>query len=182
MIIGITGTNGSGKGTVVGYFVNKGFKHYSGIDFILEEIRKRGLPENRDSMHLVGNDLRKKYHPAYLMELMYVRAQEVGGDTVMEAPRAIAEGQFLKDRHVPLVAVDADRKIRYERISRRGNEKDKVSFEKFCEQEEKELNATEAHEMNIVGVMKMADYTVTNNARIEELYAQLDTVLKQITE
>ncbi|HEX3095769.1 MAG TPA: AAA family ATPase, partial [Patescibacteria group bacterium] len=46
IIIGITGTAGSGKGTVVEYLVSKyGFKHYSARGFITEELVRRNLPE-----------------------------------------------------------------------------------------------------------------------------------------
>ena len=59
-IIGITGTHGAGKGTVTNYLVNKkGFKHYSARDFIVDEIKKRSLLVDRDSMREVSNDLRK---------------------------------------------------------------------------------------------------------------------------
>ncbi len=59
MIIGITGTSGAGKGTVVDYLLKKGFKHYSVRDFLTEEILKRGLEPNRDNMIFVANELRK---------------------------------------------------------------------------------------------------------------------------
>ena len=39
-VFGITGTNGSGKGTVVEFLKQKGFKHYSASELILEEIVK----------------------------------------------------------------------------------------------------------------------------------------------
>ena len=181
MIVGVTGTNGAGKGAVVDYLVQKGFKHYSAGGFITEEIEKRGMPVNRDSMRLVANDLRKSQNPAYLFESLYQRALDGGGDAVIEAPRAIAEGEFLKGKDVPLIAVDADRTIRYERISKRGSVKDNVSFEQFSAQEDRELNATEAHDMNILGVMQLADFTLNNNGTLEELHAQIDEVLKKIT-
>ena len=42
--IGITGTLGAGKGTIVDYLVkNRGFVHYSVRAFITEEIKRRGL-------------------------------------------------------------------------------------------------------------------------------------------
>ena len=62
IIIGITGTLGAGKGTVVDYLVKeKGFRHYSVRAFLLEKIRDLGMPENRDSMHAVGNMLREEH-------------------------------------------------------------------------------------------------------------------------
>lgn len=181
MIIGVTGTNGAGKGTIVDYLVQKGFKHYSASEFITEEIERRGLPVNRDSMRLVANDLRKTYNPAYLFESLYQLAVKNGGDAVLEAPRAIAEGKFLKDNGVTLIAVDADRTVRYSRISKRGSVKDNVSFGQFSAQEDRELSATETHDMNILGVMKMADFTLSNNGSPEELRVQVDKVLKKIT-
>lgn len=181
MIIGITGTNGAGKGTVVEYLVQKGFKHYSASGFITEEIERRGMPVNRDSMRLVANDLRQTQNPAYLFESLYQRALESGGDAVLEAPRAIAEGKFLNDKGVLLIAVDADRTVRYERISKRKSVKDNVSFEQFSAQEDREMNATETYDMNILGVMKMADFTLHNDGTVEKLHAQIDEVLQKIT-
>ena len=61
IIIGITGTIGAGKGTIVEYLTDKkGFTHYSVRSFLIDEIKKRGFEVNRDSMVLVANDLRKK--------------------------------------------------------------------------------------------------------------------------
>ena len=43
MIIGITGTDGAGKGSVVDYLVKeKGFVHYSGRGVIVEAIEAKG--------------------------------------------------------------------------------------------------------------------------------------------
>ena len=61
MIIGITGTLGAGKGTIVECLLEKGFKHYSVREFLVEEICKRGLEVNRNSMVLVANELRARF-------------------------------------------------------------------------------------------------------------------------
>jgi len=69
--IGITGTLGAGKGTVVEFFKKNGFVHYSAREFIANEVIKRGLEVNRDTLTLVGNDLRTKYSPSYVMEQLF---------------------------------------------------------------------------------------------------------------
>ncbi|HEY4523029.1 MAG TPA: AAA family ATPase [Candidatus Paceibacterota bacterium] len=181
MIIGITGTNGAGKGTVVEYLVEKGFTHYSMSGVIIEEIKRRGMPMNRDNTRLVGNDLRKTHGPAYLVETNYERATQAGGDAIIEALRAIGEAEFLKEHAVSLLAVDADRRIRYERITGRAGALDQVTFEHFSEQEDRELTGTDIWDMNIAGVMAMADYTLTNDGTLEALHAQVDEILKKIT-
>ena len=67
IIIGITGTIGAGKGTVVDYFTTKGFRHYSARQFIVREIERRRLPVDRDTMVSVANDLRTAHSPSYII-------------------------------------------------------------------------------------------------------------------
>jgi len=180
MIIGITGTNGSGKGTVVEYLVQKGFSHFSGREFITEEIVRRGMPVNRDSTNVVANDLRKTHHPAYIAEQLLARAQEQEGNAIIESIRAIGEAEFLKSKGALIWGVDADRKTRYERSVLRGTALDKISFEKFCEQEDREMNQKKKFDMNIAGIMAIADHVFTNDGTLEELHAQVEKVLSEI--
>ncbi|MEK7109404.1 MAG: AAA family ATPase [Patescibacteria group bacterium] len=180
MIIGITGTNGAGKGTVVDYLVKqKGFKHFSVREFLIEEIKRRGLPIDRDHMRLVGNDLRKTHRPGYIAEELLTRAQQGGGDAIIESLRNVGEAQFMKSQGMLVWGVDADRKVRYGRVVLRGSHTDKVSFEQFVEQEEREMAQTAAHDMNIAGVMQMADVVLTNNGTQAELFAQVEEALQK---
>jgi len=182
MIIGITGTLGAGKGTVVEYLKTKGFKHYSMSGFIAEEIVRRGLPVNRDTMTEVGNDLRKAHGPGFLTTQLLERAQQAGGDAVIESIRSVGEAEFLKSHDAVLWAVDADVHKRYERISKRKSEKDFVSFEKFVADEERESHSNEPWNMNLVKCRDMADILLTNNGTPEELFVQVEAVLKSYTQ
>jgi len=177
MIIGITGTNGAGKGTVVDYLVQKrGFKHYSARSFIVEEIERRGLPVDRNSMNLVGNDLRAKNSPSFVVESLFAQAQKAGGDAVIESVRAVGEAIFLKEHGAKLLFIDADPKIRYERAVLRGSGTDKVDFETFLAQEKREMDSVESWNMNIGGVMQMADFRVENNGTLDALHEKLDVI------
>lgn len=178
MIIGITGTNGAGKGTVVDYLIrHKGFVHGSARDLIREELAKRGLELNRDNTRLVANELRKTHGPGYIAEELLRRAQARGGDTVIESIRTVGEAEYLKSQGAHIWAVDAERKTRYERVVLRGSETDKISFEQFCAEEDREMAQTEKFDMNIRGVMAMADMILTNNGTPDELYAQVEQAL-----
>ncbi|TSC68978.1 MAG: Uncharacterized protein G01um101456_390 [Parcubacteria group bacterium Gr01-1014_56] len=180
MVIGIAGTNGAGKGTVVKYLVKqKGFVHYSVRKYIEKEIIRRGMPVNRNSMNIVGNDMRAKYGFDYWDNLIFEDAHKNGHENIIiESLRNLASAKKLKEQGVFIWAVDADKETRYERAVLRGSDTDKVSFEEFYAQEEREVAQTGIHDMNVHAVMAMADVTLTNNGTPEELFAQVEAALK----
>jgi len=181
MIIGLTGSFGAGKGTVVEYLIERaGFSHYSASGFITEEIVRRGMPVNRDSMIEVSNDLRATFGPSHIIDSLYERAKEKGGDAIIESLRAVAEVRRIKELGGVVIGVDADPRIRYERSVTRGSEKDDVSFEKWRDQEQQESNPDDPTKQDIFGSLRESDYLVNNNGTREELEEQIEAVLAEI--
>lgn len=182
IIIGITGTIGAGKGTVVEYLVsNKGFKHFSAREFLVEEIERRGLENNRDNMVLVANDLREKNGSAFVADELFKRALESGQDCVIESLRTPGEVESLRKKgNFTLLAVDADPKIRYERILKRSTSTDNISFEKFLADEEREMASTDPNKQNLKKCIEMADFTIINNKDINFLNQQIEEIYGQI--
>ncbi len=178
-IIGITGTLGAGKGTVVDYLVKElGYKHYSVRSFLIEEIERRGLPVNRDSMTEVANELRARYSPAYIIEQLYGIANESGANSIIESIRTPGEIDFLKEQgKFILLAVDADPKLRYERVVMRGSETDKISFETFQSNEEREFITSDPNKQNLSKCIQLADHVLRNDGSIEDLVNQVTEVL-----
>ncbi|MDB5265201.1 MAG: hypothetical protein JWN64_772 [Parcubacteria group bacterium] len=176
MIIGITGTNGSGKGAVVEYLVSaKGFSRYTARVVILEEARARHAEVDREGMREVANALRKEHGPAYVIEKMFEMAKD-DTNAVMESVRTIGEAEFLKTNKAFIIAVDADRKLRYERVANK-SEADQITFEDFCKLEDREMSSSEPWDMNVFGVMQLADARIENNGSLEDLHAQVDAAL-----
>ncbi len=181
MIIGVTGTNGAGKGTVVEYLVQQGFHHYSVRATIIEEIERRRLSINRSSMRDVANDLRQKNTPQYFDEIFLADAKKNKYDNiVIESVRNISSARWLKEHGAILFAVDADRKLRYERVVLRASHTDNIDFDTWVMEEEREWHNEAAHDMNVPGVMKMADYTLHNDGTLEDLHTQINKVLATI--
>jgi len=77
--ISITGTLGAGKGPVVDYLVKeKGFTHYPVRQYLINRIKKPGLPVNRDAMTSAANALRKDHSPVFIIEELYNQARQKG--------------------------------------------------------------------------------------------------------
>ncbi len=183
LILGITGTNGAGKGTVVDYLLkNKDFSHFSASGLITEEILKLNLPITRGSMIEVGNKLRAEKGAGYIVEELLRRTKEAEGkNVVIESIRTLAEVDKLAENGGILIAVDADPKLRYERNEKRGSVKDGISFEKFIEFEQQEKESTDPYKQNLSACRARANYVILNNGTLEELNEEIEKMLKIIS-
>ena len=179
-IIGITGTIGAGKGTIVDFLKKeKGFAHYSVRDFLWKEVHTRGLPENRDSLTNVANELRKNNSPSYIVDELYKIAIQEGRDAIIESIRTPGEIESLRRKgNFVLIAVDADQKIRYERIVERKSQTDKIDFDTFKKNEEREMGSNDPNKQNLKRCIEMADFVLDNSYNIEFLYQQVRSIFE----
>ena len=181
MIIGITGTDGAGKGSAVEYLKTQGYTHYSVRSLIVAEIEKRGLEVHRPNMKLIGNAMRAERGGAVMVKTASETAAQAGiTDFVVESIRTVEEVQLLHEYKGVLLAVDADQRVRYDRIYNRGSESDKVTFAEFVEQDEAESKSENTAEQNKVAVMQMADHVIANNGTLAELEQQVEQWLNTL--
>jgi dephospho-CoA kinase len=179
LLVGITGMSGAGKGAVVDFLKQKGFKHFSAYDLLMEEARKRNMPENRDSLICVGNELRKQFGSGFVAEELIKKAKLNKGNSIVESIRTVGEVETLKRLKGILLSVDADQKIRFERIKKRGGVKDNVSWKEFIDQEVGESQSDDTNKQNLIACRNMADFVVDNNGLLEDLQKQINIFLKK---
>jgi len=178
-IIGITGTIGAGKGTIVDYLVkNYGFKHYSVRSYLIQEAEKQNLPLNRDTYVQLANHLREIHSPSFIIDELYKEAAKNGENAIIESIRTPGEIASLRAKdNFSLWAVDADPKVRYERIFARQSETDQISFDTFLSNEQREMNAQDPTKQNLAECIRQADVLFENNGDFERLYRQVEVSL-----
>lgn len=181
MIIGIAGTIGAGKGTVVAYLKGKGFAHYSSSSLLKEVLDERGLPATRLNLSTLADELSATHHGGVL-RLSHTRAQQDGViDYVLEAIHRESEAAYIRSIGGIILGVDADITTRYNRTTKRGEgKKDDVTFEEFLENAKREDDGKGATGANIRAVLRDADVVVMNDGSPEELYAQVEAALEEI--
>lgn len=182
VIIGITGTLGAGKGTIVDYLVSrKHFVHYSVRDFLIREIEGRGMKVDRDSMTQVANELRNMHTPSYITDQLYEEARKSALPCVIESIRTPGEIASLRSKgNFYLFAVDAEPKLRYARISQRASVTDAVSYETFLSNEQREMNTDDPNKQNLSACISQADFVFINNSDVENLIHQVEKAIQTI--
>ncbi len=179
-IIWITWPSAAGKGTVVAYLVEKlGFVHYSVSGYLTEQLQAQGNAINRDTMRGLADSLRAEFWPAYIIEQLYLQAEKNGKNAIIESIRALGEVEILKEKSdFLLLSVNADQKLRYERAIKRNSAKDQITWEHFQQQEALEAENQDPNKWNIVACQKLADIQLDNNGSFEDLYKQIEGLVR----
>jgi dephospho-CoA kinase len=188
-IIGITGTNGAGKSTIVEILKrNYDYKDFSVREYLTEELQNRGLEVNRDNMRDLANEIRENKGAGYIVKELYKKALNSNCPCIIESIRCVGEIETLRDiaqksnSKFILLGVDADQKIRYERSIKRKGNLDQISFEQFKRLEELEMQSNDPAKQNLKACLKRADVVFTNNGTLEELEIKVKEYFEKINQ
>ncbi|HEY8999481.1 MAG TPA: AAA family ATPase [Candidatus Saccharimonadales bacterium] len=176
-LVGLSGTNGAGKDSVGLLLAQKHrFLFISVTDILREELRNRGVPVDRLHLRELSAEWRREFGLAVLVDRavkQYEAVQDTYDGLVLASLRNPSEADRVHELGGTMVWVDADPKVRYERIRanaqarNRGGEDD-VTFEQFLEQEEAEMHPpkTGADEatLDMASVKERCDLTLFNNS------------------
>ena len=172
--IGLTGTNGSGKGEVAAYFKKKGYAYFSLSDLIREELQKNGKKLTRDNLIEKGNELRDTHGPDILAQQA---RKKVKGKAVIDSIRNPFEVEYLRiDKEFILLAIDAPVELRYERVKKRGRQESASTLQEFIKKEEEEMTGSEKRQQ-LRRCMKMADFVIFNDGTLEDFQLKLEEIL-----
>ncbi len=172
-IIGLTGTNASGKTEVAEYLKRQGFAYYSLSDILREEATRRGLDHSRQSLIKLGNSLRKKHGAGILAKMVKEKLKR--GVFVIDSIRNPKEIEELRmpPADFLLLGIDAPVEIRFKRALKRGRAGEGKTLEQFIENERLE-NSKNKESQQLSKCLKMADKLIINDGTKKELYRKIE--------
>ncbi|MBN2122146.1 AAA family ATPase [Candidatus Micrarchaeota archaeon] len=181
MIIGLTGENCAGKGTVAECLKAKGFECLSLSDVIREELAAEGKEVTRANLIEKGNELREKLGPSALAEKTI---EKLGKDRnyAIDSIRNEAEAKKIKSLNNSfIIYVTAPAETRFERMKERGRESDPKTLEAFTKIEELELKNEEKTKQSLKDAFEVADRKLINDSSMESLEEKIGHLLSEFS-
>jgi dephospho-CoA kinase len=184
MLVGVVGTNGAGKTTVVEILEKEGFARVSLSDLLRAHARSRELSEDRDTLFAIGNELRLRFGPSAVMEEALNHAKDEHGDVVFDSIRTLAEVALLRTQpNAIMLGVDADPKLRFARIMRRQQEGTRLegitTFEQFLAAEGRE-HTHDPFRPQLSKVLATADTAIRNDGTRKQLAQDVHDVIARL--
>lgn len=185
-IIGISGTNGSGKDTVAHMLAKKhSFYAASATDMLAEELIKRGLPTERENKRTLSAEWRREQGLGVIVDKAVAQAKAAGFDKlVVGSLRNTGEADQVHKLGGRVIWIDSDPKTRYDRVSKanRGRIEDMKTFEQFLAEERAEMeHSGDKATLNLSGVKDKSDMIMDNNSTsIEEFENEAENLLKKL--
>ncbi|MFA6300872.1 MAG: AAA family ATPase [Candidatus Paceibacterota bacterium] len=181
IILGVASQIAAGKGITTEY-LKKSYKAgtYKFSNVLRDLLGRLYLENSRENLSKLSTALRKNFSEDILAKVIYEDVKKDEREIiVVDGVRRLADIVYLKK--LPgfrLVFIDADIEKRYQRIILRGENVDdkNKSFEQFRKDHELET------ELQIADLKKVADVVVDNNGNLEDLYKQVDKIIKEILE
>jgi len=180
IILGFIGYIASGKGTSCAYLKEKHGAQIFRFSTILRDILDRlYLPQSRENMQSASSALRQIFGEDLLAQTIANDAKKSTASIIaLDGVRRLADIKYLQENpDFHLVEIIADQKIRYERLLKRSENSDdqEKTFEEFQKDEQQET------ELQIKEVAKIAEFHINNNGTFDDLYRQIEDILKQVT-
>ena len=184
-LIGIAGTNGSGKDTVGHLLAQKhNYLFISASDLLREECRKRNLPVERENLRAISAEWRREGGLGVLVDKALQEYENHPGQyagLAVASVRNPGEGDRVHELGGILVWVDADSRVRYDRIqaaNRGRGEEDTKTFAQFLAEEEAEMHSSgDAAMLNMSAVQDRCDTVIINEGTETELASKIKQLL-----
>ncbi|PIS05623.1 MAG: hypothetical protein COT81_00045 [Candidatus Buchananbacteria bacterium CG10_big_fil_rev_8_21_14_0_10_42_9] len=179
IVIGACGHIAAGKTTIFEHLEKNYDVDYARFSDPLRNIADiLGIEKNRENLQKLSTLLRENFDQAFLSKAIRAYIDRSNHNYIyIDGIRRLPDITYLKDLpNFFLIAINADLKTRYERITTRNENPDDQSktWEAF------QAEAKQESELQINEVMEHAAFTVNNNGTIDEFYSQIDNIMQKI--
>jgi dephospho-CoA kinase len=173
-VVAIVGMAGAGKSEVARVFEEHGFKKVRFGDITDEELKNRGLQPNEENERYIRQQLRKEHGMAAYAKLNLPRI-----DSSLKSSNVVVDGLYSWEEYILLkkyyseqfttVAVWASASTRHGRLAHRA--KRPLTLKEAASRDKSEIEKS-----NKGGPIAMADFTILNEASLEELEEETEQV------
>ena len=174
-VVAIVGMAGAGKSEVARALEDHGFKKVRFGDITDKELKNRGLEPNEENERYVREQLRKMHGMAAYAKLNLPRI-----DSALKSSNVVVDGLYSWEEYILLkeyyggqlttVAVWASASTRHGRLAHRA--KRPLTLEEAASRDKSEIENS-----NKGGPIAMANFTIVNEASLEELKKETERVL-----
>lgn len=181
-IYGLSGTNGAGKDSV-GHMLalNHNFLFVSVSDLLREEAHRRGLAPSREVLRTISAEWRRGQGLGVLVDKAYEAYNDLDNKydgLVMASLRNQHEADRIHELGGKMIWVDADSKVRYERIQRNLEKRGRIAedgktYEQFLQEEADEMSPPEGSDeavLNMGAVKERCDIMLDNGGEELDLF------------
>ena len=177
-VAAVVGMAGSGKSEVARLFEKNGFAKVRFGDITDEEIKRRGLKLNEENECYVRQQLREEYGMSAYAKLNLPRIDSLlkSADVVIDGLYSWEEYTLLRNHYgdgLYVVAVWASPKTRYYRLGLR-------PLRPLTQEEAISRDIMEVENINKGGPIAMADFTIINEANLENLEKGVERALSAL--
>jgi cytidylate kinase len=185
-IIGLCGTNGAGKDLVGELLASRhNYLFISVTELLRQEAKRRNVPVERQYLRQISAEWRREQGLSVLVDQAMAAFNQVADQydgVVMASLRNPAEADRIHELGGTMLWIDADPKVRYNRITGadrgRGGE-DNKTFEQFLHEEAAEMHKPadgDAASLNMLAVKERCDQVITNDS------AEIDALDRSLVE
>lgn len=184
MIIGLTGPICAGTDTLADILKKEhGYAWIAYSDILRQELLKRNVELTRKNLQDIGDELRKNEGHGVLskriIEQIDPKKHYVIGN--IRNPGEVEEMRKHFGEQFVLIKLEADQKIRFERLLKRRREKDPQTFEEFVDVERRDFGENEeSHGQQHAKVFALADKQIKNETTVNDLREQLVRIMKEL--
>ena len=179
-VIGAVGQNGSGKDEVLKYLREKyAVPFFSTGDMVRGIAAKEGIEPTRENLGEISERYFRQFGKGCFVKMVAEKIKQSKLTTMgISGIRSLDDINILREifgRDFVLIRVYvSDPRVRYERMTKRGEGRDPRSFEQFLEQDKKE-NA-----LFLLDVAeKTANFSLPNDGTLVDLHHEIEKLIKE---